>query len=406
MSDLPRPKVMLDILEEHFEELDFLWEQRERVVFSPDWTLPRLAELERRAEAHLDGLRIGAGRSVDIARPFLTGQEKSAATAAAFVFLAMEHPGLDEEILSVFAQAADNARDGIRIALRHGPAERLASPLRALASAGDPQVRIAALDVLAFHRMPPPRFLDLLGVGGAAARRMLYDAIGRFGGPWNSDLLETGLAAPDSALRRSALEASARTGLYGLADICRRFAARTPPVLEALTFLGILGEPQDVPLLQAAAATPAAASAALAGIGALGRVEGIPFLLDRIAEPALVLAAGAAFSRITGATDVAADVRTPLPEDLPADEKDFWDPPRPLDPGLARAWWEKNRGRLAPDRRWQAGFDVSTPPLTASLDLLPLDVRRDVYLGARASDPVQVPDLELEARAAPRSPRK
>ena len=89
MPETPgRPPVFLDILDEHFEELDFLWEQRERVVFAPDWVLDELAEHEDRADAHLDGLRIGEAHSVDLARPALADGERSAATAAAMTFLA------------------------------------------------------------------------------------------------------------------------------------------------------------------------------------------------------------------------------------------------------------------------------------------------------------------------------
>ncbi len=36
VTKLGRPPVLLDIVEENFEELDFLWEQREGVIFAPD----------------------------------------------------------------------------------------------------------------------------------------------------------------------------------------------------------------------------------------------------------------------------------------------------------------------------------------------------------------------------------
>ena len=40
---LGHPPIILDIVEEHFEELDFLWEYRDGIIFAPDYDLSELA---------------------------------------------------------------------------------------------------------------------------------------------------------------------------------------------------------------------------------------------------------------------------------------------------------------------------------------------------------------------------
>ena len=48
--------ILLDIVEEHLEEADFLWSHRQSVLPDRGSTLYRLAELEERLLAHLGGL--------------------------------------------------------------------------------------------------------------------------------------------------------------------------------------------------------------------------------------------------------------------------------------------------------------------------------------------------------------
>src|SRR5437867_11312984 len=119
MGEARRRRVMLDVLEEHFEELDFLWQQRENVLFAPDWNLADLSALEERAEAHLDGLRIGESHSVEIALRHLLGEERGAATAATFTLMEMESAHMEEAVVAALATAPGEAREGIRIGLRH-----------------------------------------------------------------------------------------------------------------------------------------------------------------------------------------------------------------------------------------------------------------------------------------------
>jgi uncharacterized protein (TIGR02270 family) len=401
MLELPRPPAILDILEEHLNELDFLWEQRERFVFSPDWTLKELAAHEERAEAHLDGLRIGAANSVDIARPALTAGETGLATAATFVLMAFDHVELEHEVLDALKSAPPKSRDGIRIGLHHCDIKRLAAELADMATTGESAVRAAALDVLAFHRLPPPKGIPmLLGDADPHVRRLVYDAAGRFGGPWSYDVLRDALDGDVPALRTAALRASARMGLLGLDDSCRLAGTRPQdPVPEALEFLGVLGNPKDLALLQNAMSRPELVGAALAGIGKLGSITPIPMLLESIANDMLAHAAGRAFVRITGAKDIEAAKPLPPPEGATEEEIQDWDTSLPPDPAKARAWWEKEKARFSAEGRWQAGFDVSKTPFEENFDAMPLDARLDVYLGARARDPQKTQDRELAKRA-------
>lgn len=395
---------MLDILEEHLEELDFLWEQRESVIFAPDWNLQELAELEERAEAHLDGLRIGAGHSVEIARPALTGEEKGAATASALTMMTMDSPAQETEaVLAMAAATSPAARDGIRIALRHSDVRRVAERLAQMASVGEPAVRAAAADALAFHRLPSPsRLADLFAAPDTAVRRLGYGAAGRFGGPWSMDLLEQALGSESPDIRRTALETSARLGLPGLDAACRRIAGgRHGAVPEAVSFLGALGDPQDRTLLESCAngnAGPGVVPAALEGLGRMGNVQSVPVLLQAMVDATLARAAGAAYVRITAARGIEADAPPPSPAEVP-EEDESGDDSRAPDPERARAWWERNKGRFAAHGRWQAGEEVTLGPAGPAFASLPLGIRRDLFLCARARDARRVPDIELEARA-------
>ena len=400
MPELLRPPAILDILEEHLNELDFLWEQRERFVFSPDWTLKQLAAHEERAEAHLDGLRIGAGHSVDIARPALTAGETGLATAATFVLTAFDLPELEHEVLHALKAAPPKSRDGIRIGLRHVDIKRMAAELVELAISAAPAVRAAALDILAFHRLPPPKGIPvLLADPDPRVRLLVYDAAGRFGGPWSYDVLRDALDDDSPALRLAALRASARMGLPDLSDTCRKAAVRADnPAPEALTFLGVLGDRSDLPILLNSIRRPRLTAAALAGLGSLGSIGVVPALLDAMADAKLAHAAGRAFVRITGAADIGASTPSPPPEDLTEEEQGTWDESLPPDPAKARAWWEQERGRLSLAARYQSGHDVTKMPLGDRFDEMPLETRLDLYLGARASDPRGTIDREFERR--------
>lgn len=388
-----------DVLEEFFEELDFLWCQRESVIFAPDWTLRDLAELEERAEAHLDGLRLSGDDGVRLALPHLRGDEKGGARAATFVLMEAGRPELDREVLAALVEAEVPAKEGIGDGLRHVEVSRIAAELRKLAVEGDLVVRSIAADVLAFHRLgpPPPKMIELFGAADPEVRARAHGAAGRFGGPWSPDELKWALEQPHSGLRWAAIHASARLAMPGLAEQLRRAAMRVEvPAPEAIEFLGVLGDPNDLQLFRGLMKRPALAEAAIAALGAAGRIEGVPLLLEAMRDPVAGPAASAAFARITAAEGIAL---RPVVE--AGDDDPFVDRPPALDADGAEAWWKEHGGRLAPDKRWQLGLDVATEPADAVLDSLPLGYRRDARL-RRAALGASPAAIELESRVSRR----
>lgn len=396
MAPLGRPPVMLDIVEEHFDELDFLWEHREANLFTPDWILEDLAEHEERAEAHLDGLRLAELHAVDLAEERVVGEETFAATAAALVLFEAGEPKYHELIGEAFRTAGPAAVDGIRIALRHRPLDDMAETLHALVAGSEAFRAAAAADVIAFHRAPVDGLAALFGSDDASARVLGLGAAGRLGLLGSRDL-DMGLSCPEPEVRGAAFRAAARVGFAGLADRCRALATReTDPDPVAVSFLGVLGEPHDVAVLRSLVARDPVSLEAVAALGATGRVEAVPTLLELMADEALGIAATAAYRRITAAPDVEGHMPFPRPEVPEGEDEEEALPP---DPEKAAADWARRASSMTPDSAYQSGVAIGDDQLPDALHELPLESRGDVYLRVRSRLGARAPDLELEALA-------
>lgn len=404
MSEVWRPTVLMDIVEEHFDELDFLWEHREANVFTSDWTVEDLAYHESRMEAHLDGLRIAAEDGRELARERIRADEPSAATAAALVLLDGRHQADVDLVLELFAEGDEPAVDGVRVALRHVAIDGLEHRLRELAAGEADLPAVAACDVLAFHRVARFAAARFLESEEPLERRLALGALGRTG-QLLADQVEASLADPEASVRVTALREAARAGLPGLAGLCRAAAVRrTDPDPVCVRFLGVLGDPSDCAHLLDALRRPELAADAVLGLGAAGRVEHVPVLLDLMEDERLGPDAVTAYRRITGADDV--EGHLPIPREPVAEGEDEREA-LPPDPGKARADWAGRRDAMAEDSAWQEGIRIDGSALPDGVDALTLGVRRDVFLRSRARAPRETPDLELERLAdPPRTPRE
>lgn len=394
-AKLGRPPVLADIVEEHFDELDFLWASREAMICAPSRTLADVAEIEERAEAHLDGLRLAEMHAVDLARKHVLSPQTFAATAATLVLLETETVAHAREVVEALQVAEAPAADRIRIGLLHSRIVLIQDELLTLAMRGELPTRAAAADVLSFHRIAPPDVRSLFASRDIPTLVSAYRVLGRLS-EMTERQLASGLASESPVVQRAALEAAARTGVPALRTHCSDAATRSvSPSIEALSFLGVLGHPGDAQLLRDALNRADRAEAALRGLGTLGRVAYVPALLEAMRIPGLARAAGEAFTRITGAR-VPEGERPPL---TAHDESEPEDADGLPDVTWAEEYWKQHATEFDPAMRWQVGSCIPTARLPADFVGLPLVVRRDVYLSARAESAASIPDLELEARA-------
>lgn len=399
MREFGRPPVMLDIVEEHFDELDFLSEHREANVFTPDWDLAGLAAHEERCAAHLDGLRLAELHGTDLAMARLCGGEMAAALAATLVLASADageqKPRFTAPVFAALRTADPPVVDGIRRALRHGVPAPLWPVLRELAAGADPLRAAAAIDVLAFVRAGDVTVGDLTRSTEPGPLVLALGAAARLGTLRAGDIAAA-LEHGDPGVRRAALRAAAHVGMPDLAARCRAAAGRpTDPDPEALLWLGVLGDPADEALLRAAVQRPDLARAAVQAFGAFGRTSAIPLLLELSRDKALGVPAAFAYGRITGCRDLFGEKPFPPPEVAEGEDENEDLPPAPE---RMASDWRRRAATMAKDRAFQHGHELPAAALPAAFDALPLDARRDVYLRLRARG-AAVPDLELEALA-------
>ncbi len=146
---MPRTQPYLkSILEEHFEELQMLWQMRRGALRDPARRVRNLRELDERIEAHLDGLVLGAEHSLPILAAGLGGDDASMTFAAASVLLRIGGEEHRRMVLAAFADAKEGQLAGIREALCRSTVEGIDEELARFARTAAAPVAAAALEVL------------------------------------------------------------------------------------------------------------------------------------------------------------------------------------------------------------------------------------------------------------------
>jgi uncharacterized protein (TIGR02270 family) len=405
MTAVPKLTFIPDIVEEHYDELQFLWAQRRNALRSSAYTARELGMLDGRIEAHVAGLLVIDDRLVEFVEPGLAGDEEMPAFAAAFGLLRLGTSNALARVMGAFEGAEGPKVDGLRDALANGPATPATTQLTSLFLAAAPRVAAAAGEVLAFHGAMTldTRHIERLVTAEAPGARAGGWRLGAYCGiSIPGDWYDAALRDDDLTVKRAALTAAAWTRSPAFLPHCRVLADKpTPDAIEALTTFAAIAPPEDYELIAAVATNPAAGPNRFRVVGSFAHPYFIDLLIKEMEnpDPAAAVAAGAAFFKMTG-RDVESDKRTKISPDgkPPADdfEAEFQDEVFLPDPELARKHWQELAPTLARSPRICRGMDVSQPLSREQFPALDMESRWEYCLRMRLFSGWQGTPLVLE----------
>lgn len=407
--------VILDILQEHYEELQRLWLERQTAVRSAAYKLRALADLEDRIAAHVDGLVVAGPHSVPLLREGLAAEDAMVSFAAAHSLLTSKIPAAIRMVAEAFRQAQDGQLDGIRQALCYGPIELVLEDLRQASTTGPAPIAVAAIESLAFHaRLGPEakRLEQFLADENSEVRRAAWRINGQVGFVRNQQSYDAAFNDKNSRVRHEALYAAGWTQQKWLLPHCRSFAANpTPENWDAVVLLAILGKSDELQRILSIGKRADLGPKRFQILGAYGHPESVEELIRGMESSDLrsAVAAGAAFTKLTGC-DIESDKRVQLaPEDghEPDEfEKEFLDEAKLPDVQKARAHWAKVKPQLSRFTRVCRGFDLSQGAKPEILDQLDMESRWETCLRGKFEGTWQGGPFDLEKFPQPKAAAK
>jgi uncharacterized protein (TIGR02270 family) len=388
----PARSLIPDILEEHFEELAFLWSQRTNALRSPSYTMRELALLEERIEAHTHGLLAVGDRLLPFVEEALSGEDQPAVFAAAYALLRLHTDAAVQRVLDALATAKGKQLDGLRTALCHAPIDRIQPRLQAIFLNAPAPVAAAAAEALAFHSALLPtaeRLHQFLRDEAPSVRQCGWRIVSNLGVAVTPKAYAAALRDDDAGVRNGAIAAAAWSGVQAILTIGRQFAATpSPEHLEALRILAILGGPEDLQRIGAIAMMKEMGPARFELVASYGHPALVDLLLVEIAgaDPESAALAGAAFTRLTGRNIESGQRATVPPEggkEPDEFEAEFQEEVALPSYELAYNHWQAVKPQLAQCARLCKGLDVGRGLTAESFASLDMESRWEICLRGR-----------------------
>lgn len=369
--------VIPEIIDQHVEEAAFLWLLRDGAVRAPHYLLADLAELDNRAVAHLDGLRIAEEPGWEIMSLQLAeiGEVGEVFAAGVIAFEGVERGRIDE-VLGVGLRKEEAVR-GLVSALGWLSSEMAAKHVKALLASDDPARRRVGIAGAAVHRQVYRKELMAALVDrDPALRARALRAVGELGLGELHQTVRKGFTADDEACRFWAAWSAAL--LLGDKDglaILRSTAEGESPFADRA--LQVALRRMDGTLASAwhkkLAGDKKLARRAVVGAGVIGDPVRIRWLIEQMKVDELARVAGEAFSMITGVHISYDKLEADKPEGFesgptenPEDENVAMDPDENLywpDAELVGKWWDQHKGDFTAGTRYLVGKPINVDSL-------------------------------------------
>jgi uncharacterized protein (TIGR02270 family) len=384
-----RATFIVDVFDEHVDELGFLFGQWRAALRSPEYTLRAVGHLEERIRGHLQGTQVPG----EAARPrlfaSLEGDDADLIFSAAYSLLHSKSPDATEKVLEAFATLEGDAFQALTVAMAYGPLPPGAlERLRAMLSARPATRAMAAAEVLAFHRglqLTGDQLRYFLEDEDVAVRLLGWRMSALLGTPLASTIYSGAVRDGEPTVALAALEAGAWCGVPGVPAVLRQLndPAR-PDRLQLLHLLAVLGASEDTQRIQAALSDASLGPVRFMLAPASGSPVLMPIVFGALEDPdaATAAEAGAAFARLTG-VGIDSDVRAGISaggEEPDAFAAEFMEEVNLPDAARARREWERLRPRLEAAKRLNRGVDVDQVQSGSALLDLDMKARREVFL--------------------------
>lgn len=393
-SAAPAPKLSYipEILEEHYEELQFLWAIRRTGLRSPRFTLREIAKFEERIAAHLHGMLVVGEKMRDLVEPGLAESDPNIAFAAALSLLSLDRLTTTQLVLDHFGAAKEGTLEGIREALCHTAPAAAFPTLEWFATHGSAPVAVAALEAITWRASKPPavdRVRVHLTDEDPAARRTAWRILAALGAAAEAKNYSAAMRDEDPLVRAEASWAAVWACVPGILVLARRAAEAVDPAkIDLYRLLATLGTPDDgqriVNLVGDPTLGPPATRFEL--IGQYGHPAHVEFLIGQMSDPdpEIAVAAGHAFTRMLGA-DVSSTTRGQVPPKQPSGDAEmdaeFAEDVLLPDPSTAASVWSAARDRLATAEKICGGEDVTRG--ASALQLAGFDLLSRAQMAAR-----------------------